>query len=272
MVAIFIVTCAFFVQANNRWEEKKSWEKFFSQVKINGSFLLYDLNQNKYYSYNSQRVKAKYVPASTFKIFNSLVLLDTGVVKDVDEVVKWDGVDRKLPDWNRDQSMREAIRTSTVWFYQRLARDIGQSKMQTYINRAGYGNRNIDGGIDHFWLDGKLKISSLEQVQFLIRLHRNQLPFAQKNLDLVKDLLIEEKTEAYILRGKTGWAGATDPENGQWVGFVKNESQIGWWIGYIERKEGAFFFAINIDIQKQEDAGARKAVAKEILREMKVID
>lgn len=243
------------------WEERQSWGDYFQAANVQGCFLLYDVQTDTYFSYNRKRVNSGFLPASTYKIFNSLVALETGVVRNENEVLRWDGVKRAVASWNQDQSMREAIKNSTVWFYQEMARRIGQDRMQHYVDQVDYGNRNIGGGIDRFWLDGALRITAKEQLDFLVKLHRNQLPFSPKTISTVKDILINEKTEIYVLRAKTGWAGLGDK-------FVP---QIGWWVGYVERHDKAYFFAMNMDMKKDEDAAARMTITKNILREMKIL-
>ena len=35
-----------------------------------------------------------------------------------------------------------------------------------YLTRIQYGNADPSGGVDRFWLDGALRISAMEQVDF----------------------------------------------------------------------------------------------------------
>ncbi|MBA3712858.1 MAG: class D beta-lactamase [Pyrinomonadaceae bacterium] len=266
IIVLTTLMCAHSAAAAGQWEERSDWGKYFSAANVNGSFLLYDLRADKYLGYNLKRARTRYIPASTFKVFNSLVALELGAVKDPEEVLRWDGVDRGIPQWNRDQSMREAIHSSTVWFYQEMARRAGHERMRRLINRGGYGNQNIAGGIDRFWLDGRLRISSVEQIRFLVRLYRNKLPFSRRSMDMVKDILINENMDAHVLRAKTGWVRCFD-----WLNGCRINEQLGWWVGYVERDGKAYFFAINIDITHEKDAAARTAIAKSILREMKLI-
>jgi beta-lactamase class D len=245
----------------SKWKENQNWDNYFQEEKVQGCFLLYDPQRNEYMSYNRRRVDTGFLPASTYKIFNSLVALEAGAVRDESEVLKWDGIKRMFPAWNQDQNMRDAIKNSTVWFYQEMARRIGQARMQHYVNVARYGNRNIGGGIDHFWLDGKLRITAKEQIDLLVKLHRNQLPFSPRTINIVKDILINERTDDYTFRAKTGWAGLGD----------QSAPQIGWWVGYVEREGSAYFFAMNIDIKRDEDAAARMTITRNILREMNII-
>ncbi|CAN1211477.1 class D beta-lactamase [Tumidithrix helvetica PCC 7403] len=240
------------------WQERTDFGKYFQQAGVKGTFLLYDLKQDRYLVYNAKRAKTRFLPASTFKIFNSLVALETGAIADENVVIKWDGTKRDIPEWNQDQTLRSAIEYSTVWFYQELARRIGLARMQRYINLVDYGNRDIGGGIDRFWLDGKIRISPKEQIDFLVKFYQNKLPFSNRSLAIVKDIMIREQTSEYILRGKTGWASSTSPN-------------LGWFVGYLERGDRAFFFAINIDIQKPDDAKARIKIAKQILTELSLL-
>lgn len=190
--------------ARGTWRDEPNFGQYFQQAKVEGTFILYDYQQNQYFVWDTKRANSPIIPASTCKIFNSLVALETGVIQDENEVLKWDGVQRKFPAWNRDQTMRTAIEDSVIWFYQEMARRIGQERMQRYIDLANYGNRNISGGIDQFWLQGGLRITPKEQIDLLVKLHQNKLPFSRQTIKTVKDILINEKTDNYVLRGKTG--------------------------------------------------------------------
>lgn len=109
-----------------------------------------------------------------------MISLETGVISDEIAILTWDGVERKLPAWNRDLNMREAIKLSAYWFYQVLARRVGHDRMQKWVTQVGYGNRNIGSkeDVDKFWLRGELRITPQEQIQFLQRLYKNDLPFS----------------------------------------------------------------------------------------------
>jgi beta-lactamase class D len=261
VLAFFVYSYCLAGTSKGKWQDRPDWGNYFRDAGVTGCFLLYDLRNDAYTSYNRTRIDTGFLPASTFKIFNSLVALETASVRDEEEVLKWDGIKRAVPAWNQDQDMRDAIKNSTVWFYQELARRIGQDRMQRFVNRANYGNRNIKGGIDHFWLDGSLRITAKKQIDLLVKLHRNQLPFSQRTLNTVKDILINEKTNDYTLRAKTGWAGMGDA----------SKPQLGWWVGYVERGGSSYFFAMNIDIKKDGDAASRMVITRNILRELKIL-
>ncbi len=238
-------------QKQGNWQERPDFGKYFQQAGVKGTFILYDFKKNKYLVYNPKRANTRYIPASTFKIFNSLVALETGVVKDENEVIKWDGVKREIPQWNQDHTMKTAIKVSAVWFYQELARRIGEKRMQNYINLTNYGNRDIGGEIDKFWLQGDLRISPKEQIDFLVKLHNNNLPFSPRAIAIVKNILIVEKTEDYVLRGKTGL-----------------KSEVGWYVGYLESDRNTYFFATQLDIVKAKDTKARVEITRSILKDM----
>jgi len=218
---------------------------------INGCFILHDLKRDTSIIYNKSRVGQAFLPASTFKILNSLIGLECGAIRDIDEVIPWDGIDRPIPSWNRDHTMRSAIKFSVVWFYQELARRIGEGQMQKWVDSVGYGNHNIGKEIDDFWLVGDLRITPMEQITFLKKLILEELPFKKANILAVREILIEDQNDQYVFRAKTGWA-----DFGQ---------GIGWYVGYIEIRDDTFIFVNNVDINKNEDARARKSIVKEIL-------
>ena len=255
MIKIFLLLL-FLVNTSSFPQEL--YDEIFKEFGVNGSIIIYDLNNDMATYYNYKRLDSVFLPASTFKIFNSLVALETGVIKDENEIIKWDGVDRGWSSWNKDHNLRSAIKVSAVWFYQELARRIGEERMQKFINIVDYGNRNIGGGIDMFWLTGDLRITPHQQIDFLKRLYNNNLPFSQRAINIVKDILILEETDNYILRGKTGWADKPDPD-------------IGWFVGYLEQNNNVYFFATNIDILKNEDSKKRVELTKAVLRSINLL-
>lgn len=223
----------------------------------NGGFILYDEVMKQYYIYNEEQVNKQMSPCSSFKVFNSLIGLDTGVIQDENHKYKWDGKIRFLEVWNKDHTLESAIANSVVWYYQRLATEVGNVRMNKYIDSIGYGNKDISGGIDRFWLDSSLKISPREQVDLLKKLYNNELPFEQKNIDIVKDILVLEKDDGFILSGKTG---------------TGEHSQVGWFIGCIQKGDKNFYFATNIIGSKNATGRQAKEVTKEILDRIGLIN
>ena len=240
--------------------ENISFERHFRELGVEGSIIIYDLNNARVFQHNPQRNTTAFLPASTFKILNSLIALETGVISDEIAILTWDGIQRRLPEWNRDLNMREAIKLSAYWFYQVLARRVGHDRMQKLVTQVGYGNQRIGSkdDLDKFWLEGELRITPQEQIQFLHRLYNSDLPFSKRSLSIVKDIMIVEQTPDYTIRGKTGW-----------VGFVGNITpQVGWYVGYLERGENVYFFATNIDIHNQEDPSARMKLTRRCFKDL----
>jgi beta-lactamase class D len=223
----------------------------FQELGIEGAIVIYDKNNQRFYEHNPSRNTTAFFPASTFKILNALISLETGVIRDDVSVLTWDGITREVLAWNHDTNLRQAFKDSTVWFYQVLARKNGHERMQQFVEQVGYGNQQIGtpDRIDHFWLDGPLQITPKQEIEFLQRLEQNDLPFSQRTIDLVKDIMIIEKTPDYTLRGKTGWINSVDPN-------------IGWIVGYLEQKNNVYFFATNIVISNSQDAAKRLEVTR----------
>lgn len=244
----------------NNVKEEKSWEKYFAENKVEGCFMLYDNSKGTFKVYNLARAKERFLPASTFKIFNSLVGLETGVIKDTGMVIKWDGVKRPVDDWNQDLSMAQAFRYSAVNYYQEVARQVGRETMQKWLDSVKYGNMKISR-IDTFWLDNSLQISPDEQLGFVKQLYFDQLPFHKLTMQQVRSVMLMEKTGKYELRYKTGWGR---PGYGQ-----RGAKEIGWIAGWVEENGRPTFFTLNLEtedhnIKMQE---VRMNILKSILKE-----
>ncbi len=228
---------------------------------IEGTFVL--LDSHKLVVHNTGRANTRFIPASTFKIPNTLIALETGVASGPDFLLEWDSnVAPRRPwwpaSWAKDHTLRTALANSAVWYYQELARRIGPERMAVYLERFSYGNQNLSGGIDQFWLQGGLRISPLEQVDFLRRFYFRELGVAERSTQLVKEMLVLEETPQYRLSGKTGWAALGDYEG----------REIGWLVGYLEKEGDVYFFATNINIRTNADAAERLKITKSILEEL----
>ncbi|WP_434687549.1 class D beta-lactamase [Pseudanabaena minima] len=229
-----------------------------------GCFILYDLKRDRYIRYNSQHCQKRFIPASTFKIFNSLVALETKAISDENTIIPWNGaVNNEFTAWNQDQTMQTAFTRSVVWFYQELARRAGNEKMSKFIQAADYGNQDISDKIDSFWLNGRLRISPEEQIKFLVRLYKEDLPFSPATMQTVKDVMVIERQDNYTLRGKTGW--------GRDVDGIKN---IGWYVGYLERDNNVYFYALNMINQdpKFPMIPTRKKILFDTFKDLQLID
>ena len=253
MLALFMMSLLYATARAAEFRDHPEWTRYFTDAGTQGTFVLYDLQHDSYQVSDRQRAETRFIPASTFKIPNSLIALDTGVVTDEHRVFPWDKTKREEESWNRDHTLRTALKYSVVPIYQGIARQIGAQRMQEYVTKFQYGNTDISGGIEQFWLDGGLRISPVEQVQFLVKLYGNALPVQERSQRIVKDILLIEATAAYILRAKTGYG-------------VRFTPGIGWWVGWVEREDNTYFFALNMDITSKEQLGARIAIAKAILR------
>ena len=237
-------------------EVKPELGKYFPESQ--GAFVLYDLNHDRYLRYNPERCAARFIPASTFKIMNSLIGLETGVIPDENHVIEWDGTQHAIRSWNQDHTLATAIQQSVVWYYQELARRVGEEKMQHYVEAADYGNKDISGQIDTFWLEGALRISADEQVAFLKRLYQGDLPFSSRSMNIVREILVLEKTASYQLSGKTGSAQRITPH-------------VGWFVGYLETEGNVYFFATNFQSTNPNglaNGEAAKKISLSILQEL----
>ncbi|MCK9474175.1 penicillin-binding transpeptidase domain-containing protein [Sulfurimonas sp.] len=219
--------------------------------KYDGSAVILDLNSSKKIVFGS-RANERVSPCSTFKILSSMIALENRVVKDEDEVIKWDGIKREYSAWNQDHTMRSAIAVSAIWFYQELASRIGEQRMKEYVKKVHYGNADTSLALTSFWLGGgSLKISPSEQVDFLSRFVHNELPFSLHTIQTVKEIMALEKHNDYQLAGKTGSCGG-----------------IGWFVGFIKNHDNTTVFAFNIKGDGANGAEAKR-VALEYLKRYK---
>ncbi|MHC2991293.1 hypothetical protein OB13_06680 [Pontibacter sp. HJ8] len=226
----------------------------FLDCQINGSTTIYDYKNKKWIFSDEADARRETLPASTFKIINSLIALETGAVTDEQEVLAWDGKEREVSAWNADTDMEKAFRNSTVWFYVALAEKVGKDKYRKYLKKSSYGNGHITTGKEgDFWNYGQFGVTPVNQIEFLKNLYEERLPFSKRSFGIVKRIMIEEKGEGYVLRAKTGWTNF----GGQ---------DTGWWVGYIEKTDNVYFFATRLTKNKETENPAFLNCRREITR------
>jgi beta-lactamase class D len=237
-----LLPVVFFSCSPNNVKKDNSLKKYFDENKTEGCFALMDNGTGKFTVYNLSRYRdSSYLPASTFKIVNSLIGLQTGKITNDSMVIKWDGIKRWNDDWNKDLTMYEAFRVSAVPYYQEVARRIGKDTMQLWLDSLKYGTKSfkekvtIKTAIDSFWLDNSLKVTPDQQLGLIAKLYFDELPFFKSYQEVVKRAMLFENNTNYRLGYKTGW------------GFDEKGNNIGWIVGWIEENNHPYFFVLNLE-------------------------
>ena len=236
-----IIFISFFISCTtNNITTDDSIKKYFDQYHVTGTFGIFDNGQGAFTIYNLRRfTDSAYLPASTFKIVNSLIGLQTGVISNENMVISWDGIKRWNPDWNKDLTMEEAFKVSAVPYYQEVARRIGKDTMQFWLDSLGYaakyGRAIIRNNIDTFWLDNSIKITADEQLGLVKKLYFDQLPFQKRVQDLVKRIMLREDNANYTLSYKTG------------LGYRENGNSIAWVVGWIQENKHPYPFVLQVE-------------------------
>lgn len=243
-----------------RVEMQPEFGDAFAEADTAGTFAVLDVAGNRMVVSDRERAETGFLPASTFKIVNSLIALETGIAADADATMfPWDKMVRDFDAWNRDHTLRSAFKASAIPVYQDIARKIGPERMQDYVDKFDYGNRDISGGIDTFWLEGKLRISAMQQITFLHKLHDGKLPVSARSQEIVRDIMYMEPTEFGALRGKTGAVGITAARG--------SKATMGWLVGWVGHPDKPpYIFAMNIDVREQKQLALRLPIAKALLK------
>jgi len=246
---------------------RPDFNKYFESCHVEGSIVIYDNNRGQWIISDTIGVKRLTLPASTFKIINLLIALETKTISSENEVVKWPGSTDTVkygfrPEIYHDMTVKEAFEVSAGWVFVELAKKIGKENYKRYLTGCNYGNLNLTQKDDDFWNYGAFSISPINQVEFLKKLYDGKLPFAKRNIEIVKKVMITDQKNDYSIRSKTGWTR----EKG---------INIGWWVGYVETKGGVYFFATRLlQDRKQNSANFgkyRKEITKSILKDLGIL-
>ena len=235
--------------------ERKDLQYIFSKAGVNGTIAIYTPTQDRVLLVNAERAKKRFIPASTFKIANSLIALETRVIENENEIVPYGGKPQIIKSWEQDMSIRDAIKISNVPVYQEIARRIKKERYKKWLARLGYGNQKVGNDVSTFWLEGPLKISAIEQVKFLAKLATKKLAASNSNQSIVADILKLEQSEQRTLFGKTGWTNTPRPD-------------IGWFVGWVVKNDELHTFALNMDIKNRADVRLRKEITLKALRDV----
>lgn len=226
-----------------------------------GSISIFDDKQGKWITSDSSDSMVQTVPASTFKVINLLIALETGVIASELDTVHWIGtIDTTLygyrPSTYKDMTVKEAFEVSAGWVFMELAKKVGRERYLRYLRSIGYGNAEVSDEAD-FWNFGPLKISPRNQVELLVKAYDGVLPFSRRNLDILKRVMVTEQTGDYTIRSKTGWGN-------------QDGKDIGWWVGYVERTDNVYFFATRITKDRNTPNGnfmkCRIDITKQVLQ------
>jgi beta-lactamase class D len=237
----------------NIYAVEKEIESLYKANNINGSILIESADGERKYQYNVNN-KESFIPASTFKIPNTLIILEEGLIKDLSEVIPWDGVEREYAPWNKDQTLKTAFQYSCVWCYQRYAKMIGDTKYHEYLRSFDYGNQLTGSEITRFWLDGELRVSVKDQIGFLRKLYKDNLPIQEQHIKILKDIMLSESNNKIKVWSKTGWSG-----------------KDGWYVGYLVVNEQTWFFANHIEIKQRSDLALRKKLTMDAFKALKIV-
>ncbi|WP_438971824.1 penicillin-binding transpeptidase domain-containing protein [Methylophaga sp.] len=228
-------------------------ESLYKANNVYGSILIESADGKQRYQYNVNN-KESFIPASTFKIPNTLIILEEGLVKDPTEVIAWDGIEREYSPWNKDQTLKTAFQYSCVWCYQRYAKIVGDTKYHEYLRSFNYGNQLTGCEITRFWLDGDLRVSVKDQISFLRKVYDDTLPVKQQHIKTLKDIMLSENDGKIKIWSKTGWSG-----------------KDGWYVGYLVYNEQTWFFANHIEINQRSDLALRKKLTMDVFKALKIV-
>ena len=223
-----------------------------------GSFVLYDLGNDAWSIHDKEHATLRVAPNSTYKIYDALFGLEEGVITPENSFIAWNGESYPFEAWNADQTLQSAMNSSVNWYFQTVDEQLGSSSVYNYIQEIGYGNENMNGDFSTYWMESSLKISPIEQVELLTKLHNNSFEFSPENINAVKDAILLSSSDAGTLYGKTG------------TGRVDGQDVNGWFVGFVETADNTYFFATNIGANSDATGGKATEITMSILSDMNI--
>lgn len=256
------------ILTKNDMNIRDDFKSYFDSCGVEGSIAIYDIESQKWIVSDTVGLEIETLPASTFKIINLLIALETNTIKDENEIVKWVGSTDIVkygyrPEIYHDMPVKKAFELSAGWVFVELAKKMGKDTYKKHLTESKYGNNNLSQTEADFWNFGDFAISPKNQVEFLKSLYEEKLPFSKRNTDIVKNVMITEQTEDYTIRAKTGWTR-------------ENNINTGWWTGYIETKKGTYIFATRLlqdrKMNRSDFGSCRKEITKKVFKDLGIIE
>ena len=268
LIAVLILGLTPFISTYAADESRYQWKSSSENIsyvdfskyfgKYEGSFVLYDLENDIWSIHDIEHATLRVAPDSTYKIYDALFGLEEGVITPEDSFIAWNGKNYPFETWNSDQTLQSAMTSSVNWYFQEIDEQLASTNIHNYIQQIGYGNENVSGRLSTYWLESSLKISPVEQVKLLTKLQNNSLGFSSENINAVKDAICLSSSDAGTFYGKTG------------TGRVDGQDVNGWFIGYIETADNTYFFATNIGADSDATGGNATEITMSILSDMNI--
>ena len=218
-----------------------------------GSFVLYDQATDKWNIYNMDHASTRVPPNSTYKIYDALLGLESGIITPKHSTFTWNGEPCPFESWESDQDLTSAMHNSVNWYFQAIDSQAGFQSVKTFLQTINYGNQNTGTNLNLYWTDFSLKISPIEQVELLQNFYQNNFHFDRKNIQAVKNALLLSTTSSGSLYGKTG------------TGRVNGKDVNGWFVGYIESDNNTYYFATNIQAPSNATGSQATEITEAIL-------
>ena len=226
--------------------------------KYEGSFVLYDLKKDTWKIHDMERATLRVSPNSTYKIYNALFGLEKDIITPENSFIKWNGIPYPFEAWNADQTLPSAMNASVNWYFGYIDEQLGETSVQEYLHKIGYGNEDLSGNFSSYWMESSLKISPIEQVELLTRLQTQNLGFTPENVNAVKDAIHISSSSFGNFYGKTG------------TGRVNGQDINGWFIGFVENRDNTYFFATNIQSEQHATGSVAADITLSILSDLNI--
>lgn len=273
-IFLFIVTASLFLWAvptlafsyspQNRSDLPKNI-KLISNLELSnafhgyeGSFVLYNSRENTWSVYDPDNARKRISPNSTYKIYDALLGLESGVISPESSVISWNGEACPFEAWEGDQDLNSAIKNSVNWYFQSIDSQLGSDSIKSFLHTIQYGNQQTGSDMDLYWTDSSLKISPLEQVELLKKFNENEFHFSPDNISAVKKALQLSSSDAGNFFGKTG------------TGRIDNRDVNGWFVGYVETSDNTYYFSVNIKADSNASGSAAAKIAMSVLSDLEI--
>ena len=273
-IFLFIVTASLFLWAvptlafsyspQNRSDLPKNI-KLISNLELSnafhgyeGSFVLYNSRENTWSVYDPDNARKRISPNSTYKIYDALLGLESGVISPESSVISWNGEACPFEAWEGDQDLNSAMKNSVNWYFQSIDSQLGSDSIKSFLHTIQYGNQQTGSDMDLYWTDSSLKISPLEQVELLKKFNENEFHFSPDNISAVKKALQLSSSDAGNFFGKTG------------TGRIDNRDVNGWFVGYVETSDNTYYFSVNIKADSNASGSAAAKIAMSVLSDLEI--
>ncbi|TGL64022.1 penicillin-binding transpeptidase domain-containing protein [Leptospira sarikeiensis] len=147
--------------------------------------LLAELEEGTLLKVGEENCKLTSPSMYVFQPVLALAALELGTLKDPHGKFPWDKTKFPYLRWQKEQDLKASLESSTVWYFQKIWTDTGNTKLKPWLQSVGLPTNIPLDTTRTFWMDGGYVLTAEEFYLFLWKVFNGELDIRRKNLNSI---------------------------------------------------------------------------------------